>query len=266
MGIVLGAGYYLGQQSMQGHTQAVTQRPSKHLSPHSPTPQQTAVEHNEAGFGLEGMIEKLQQKKAQKEKRQERAKAAVTPHRGKRPKLVIIIDDISQPWQLKALQALSYHITPSIFPPTAQAKRSYKLAYGLRHYMVHLPMQSGNAKMNRMQGMIRVDDTAKRIEKRIKEIRRLFPKARFINNHTGSRFTANYPAMKRLYGYLREEGFIFVDSRTTGSTKVKRIAKEYGDRYIVRDVFIDNTRRFPISTSSLQKRSKLLKNEAMRLP
>jgi len=69
---------------------------------------------------------------------------------------------------------------------------SYKLAIGLKHFMVHLPLESHSKQMNKIYKLIRVTDSKKKMEKRIEEIRKLFPNAKYINNHTGSKFTANY--------------------------------------------------------------------------
>ena len=157
-----------------------------------------------------------------------------------KPYVVILIDDIAFKRQLKAVEAIGLSITPSIFPPHQGAWHSERLAQGLSDYMVHLPMESSSALFNAQAKTLFIHDSEATIQKRAKEIRQLFPTARFINNHTGSRFTANYLAMKRLYGALRQEGFIFVDSRTIGNSKVKAIAKRYGDCYMGRDVFLDN--------------------------
>ena len=257
-GFLLGFGYYLGQKSASTQHPSQTETLSQIFQGVKPT-QAYDIQYDEAGFGLEGMIEKLQQKKASKEKQKAPESTKTILQKGKRPKLVIIIDDISQPWQLKAIRALHYHITPSIFPPSGQAEHSQRLAATLKHYMIHLPMQSGNAGMNRMRGTLKVTDSNKVMQARAKEIRRLFPKGKFLNNHTGSVFTSNYKAMKRMYGYLRKEGFVFVDSRTAGSTKVKKIAREYGDRYIVRDVFIDNTQSISYIHKQLAKAVKIAK-------
>ncbi len=159
--------------------------------------------------------------------------------RGRKPKLAIIIDDVSSKKQLQKILALPIKVTPSIFPPYERAKSNQKLAQGLQHYMVHLPMQSGKA-YDKQYGTLRVTDSKKKMEARVKEIRRFFPTARYVNNHTGSIFTANYNAMKTLYGILRQEGFLFVDSRTAASSKVRKIAHESGDAYVARDIFIDN--------------------------
>ena len=106
-------------------------------------------------------------------------------------------------------------------------------------YMIHLPLESGRT-FDKQAHTLMVSDSNEVIEARVKEIRKLFPSAHYVNNHTGSVFTADEKAMEILYRALKEEGFIFVDSRTTGSTKVPLIAKKYAQKYLSRDTFIDN--------------------------
>ncbi len=177
-----------------------------------------------------------------------------------RPKLVIIIDDISHKSQLNAIDALPYHITASIFPPSKLSMHSNNLAKGRKHYMVHLPMQSGSRQFNKMYKTLFVSDSEEKMKKRVKEIRELFPNDIFINNHTGSVFTSDYKAMKRLYGLLRANGFVFVDSRTTGRSSVKKICKEYKDLYIYRDIFLDNKQSISYIQSQLKKAVKIAKH------
>lgn len=105
--------------------------------------------------------------------------------------------------------------------------------------MIHLPMESGK-RYDKHTKTLMTTDGVDVIQARVREIRRLFPKATFVNNHTGSRFTKDYSAMERLYLALMEEGFVFVDSRTTAKSKVPELAKKYGNPYLSRDVFIDN--------------------------
>ena len=173
--------------------------------------------------------------------------------KGEKPKLVIIIDDVSTRSQLKQIQETGLKITPSIFPPSQRSKTSHTLARGLEHYMIHLPMESGSAQFNTQTKTLLTTFSKKQIEARVKEIRKLFPTARYINNHTGSVYTDNYHAMKRLYSALRSEGFVFVDSRTIASTKVPQISAEFCDAYVARDVFIDNEHNIPYIHTQLQK-------------
>jgi polysaccharide deacetylase 2 family uncharacterized protein YibQ len=170
-----------------------------------------------------------------------------------KPKLAIILDDVSNKSQLNKIRATGLKLTPAIFPPSQRSKTSHKLAKGLEHYMIHLPMESGSAQFNKQTKTLITTFSKDDIEARVKEIRALFPTARFVNNHTGSVYTDNYHAMKTLYSTLRSEGFVFVDSRTIGSTKVPQIAEEFGDAYVARDVFIDNEHNVPYIHKQLQK-------------
>lgn len=176
-----------------------------------------------------------------------------------KPKLAIIIDDVSTRHQLNSIQATGIKMTPSIFPPSERSMTSHTLARGLEHYMIHLPMESGSAQFNKQYKTLITTFSKEQIEARAKELRTLFPTARYINNHTGSVFTDNYTAMQTLYTALRKEGFVFVDSRTIASTKVPKITADFGDAYVARDVFIDNTENVPYIHGQLQKAVKMAK-------
>jgi len=173
--------------------------------------------------------------------------------KGEKPKLAIIIDDVSNRRQLNKIQATGLKITPSIFPPSKRSMTSHNLAKELEHYMIHLPMESGSEQFNKQTKTLITTFSKEEIEARVKELRALFPAARYINNHTGSVFTDNYAAMHTLYGALRKEGFVFVDSRTIASTKVPKITEDFGDAYVARDVFIDNEHHVPYIHRQLQK-------------
>lgn len=180
-------------------------------------------------------------------------------YRGERPKLVIIIDDVHTRKQLKTIQHLPFPVTPSIFPPYTLSPHTQKLATQAVHYMIHLPMESGNAKFDRQSKTLKREFSQKQMRDRIKELRRLFPRADYINNHTGSKFTQDEKAMKMLYEVMKEEGFTFIDSRTTGHSKVGKIAHTFGDDYVARDIFLDNVKSIPAIHTQLKKAVKLAK-------
>ncbi|KQI59727.1 hypothetical protein Y863_06815, partial [Campylobacter jejuni CVM 41905] len=71
-------------------------------------------------------------------------------------------------------------------------------------------------------------------------IKKDFKDLRYINNHTGSLFTSNEEAMRKLYEVLKNQNIFFVDSKTIGNSKANKIAKELNVPYIQRDVFLDN--------------------------
>ncbi len=187
------------------------------------------------------------------------AKNSISSDTIHKPKLVIIIDDVSTRHQLNSIQATGLKITPSIFPPSERSMTSHRLAEGLEHYMIHLPMESGSTQFNKQTKTLITTFSKEEIEARVKELRALFSTARYINNHTGSVFTDNYAAMHTLYTALRKEGFVFVDSRTIASTKVPKITESFGDAYVARDVFIDNEHNLHYIHRQLHKAVKMAK-------
>jgi len=170
-----------------------------------------------------------------------------------KPKLAIVIDDVSNVAQMKRIKGTGLKLTPSIFPPSELSMTSHKLAVPLEHYMIHLPMESGNEKFNTQHKTLLVKNSMHTIEQRVQEIRRLFPKGKYLNNHTGSVFTNDYVAMYKLYKALDKQGFVFIDSRTVGTSKVRKIAREFDHRYISRDIFIDNEHNIPYIHQQLKK-------------
>ncbi|SFZ98796.1 FIG00638667: hypothetical protein [hydrothermal vent metagenome] len=179
--------------------------------------------------------------------------------KGKKPKLVIIIDDVHTKAQISAIKNLKMHLTPSIFPPYKNAPNSNLLAQGLKHYMIHLPMESSNKKFNAQYKTLKISFSNKKIENRVKELRLLFPNAKYVNNHTGSVFTSDYASMHYLYKLLKENGFVFIDSKTKNTTKGREIAYSFGDAYVSRDIFIDNQHSIPYIHNQLRKAVKIAK-------
>ena len=127
------------------------------------------------------------------------AKDRISSETISKPRLAIIIDDVSNRSQLNEIKATGLKLTPSIFPPSKLSSTSHKLAEGLQHYMIHLPMESGSTQFNSQSKTLLTTSSEKEIEARVRELRALFPHAKYINNHTGSVFTDNYDAMQRLY-------------------------------------------------------------------
>jgi polysaccharide deacetylase 2 family uncharacterized protein YibQ len=127
----------------------------------------------------------------------------------------------------------------SFLPPSAARPNSAKLASHEKFYMVHLPMEAMN--WNKEEPFtLYAADSQQVISKRIKEIKKLYPKVKYINNHTGSKFTSNEMAVNRLIYALNTQHIHFLDSRTTAETKVPKVMKNYGFKYMARDVFLDH--------------------------
>ena len=165
-------------------------------------------------------------------------KAAVKA--GYKPRLVIIIDDVAYKHQVDAIKVVNLKLTPSFFPATSAHPETPVLARRFSFYMIHLPMQALGGFKGAEIGTLTVNDDYEKIAKKLQSIKRDFPNLKYINNHTGSRFTSDAAAMDRMMRAMRDENLIFVDSKTTSPTKVYGAAKKYSMPYIARDVFLDH--------------------------
>ena len=156
-----------------------------------------------------------------------------------RAKLVLIIDDVATFEHASMVKSIGLKITPSIFPATKTHPDTPNIARTFEFYMIHLPMQAKHFDSPEI-GTLTVNESFESMLEKIKKIRKDFPRAKYTNNHTGSRFTSDYDAMDKAYRALIEQGFIFVDSKTIAQTAVARAAKKYNQPYISRDVFLDD--------------------------
>lgn len=154
-------------------------------------------------------------------------------------KLVIIIDDVSYGRDVKAIQSTGLPLVMSFLPPSSRHPESGKLAQQQNRFMVHLPLEAVDFN-DEEPSTLRTGDSEEQISKRIAGLKQVYPGVRYMNNHTGSKFTADADAMEKLIRVLKSEGIIFVDSRTTAKTKVPEISKKMGMRYLGRDVFLDH--------------------------
>jgi hypothetical protein len=156
-----------------------------------------------------------------------------------KPRLAIIIDDVGTASQVRAIKSLGLDLTLSFLPPSRARPNSARLASKESFYMVHLPMEAQNWSAEEPK-TLRITDSQQKISARIKEIKKLFPKVKYVNNHTGSKFTANEIAMNRLMFALNANNIRFIDSRTTAQTKAPKVMKNFGYKYMARDVFLDH--------------------------
>lgn len=165
-------------------------------------------------------------------------KNASTAKRPK-PKLCIIIDDMATREQVKALKATGLKLTPSFFPPDSTHPKTPILAREFEFFMVHLPLSAQHYASEELQTLY-ISDTYEYILAEIARIKRSFSGLKFINNHTGSLFTSDTQAMRRLFRALQKHELVFVDSVTTSATKGAFVAKEFNQKPIKRDIFLDN--------------------------
>lgn len=159
---------------------------------------------------------------------------------GTTPKLAIIIDDVSFPWQTRMMKEIPYKISPAFFPPTKGHPETVRLSHEFNFAMIHLPLEAKHFTRPE-EDTLKTTDSYETVQKRIKRIKELFPHIKYYNNHTGGYYTAHYDAMDRLIRAMKENELEFVDSRTIGNSKANELTKKYGMSQYSRDVFLDNS-------------------------
>lgn len=175
-----------------------------------------------------------------------------------KPKLAIIIDDVTTLYQVKQIKALGFTTTMSFMPPTKRHENSATIAQKIPFFMIHFPLEARYFK-NEENNTLHINDSYEKIEKRVAQIRQWYPNAIYTNNHTGSKFTSNEEAMDKLFKALKKYNFIFVDSRTTSKSVAKKMAQKYEMPYIARNVFLDNEQNIEYIQNQLKKAIRIAK-------
>jgi len=174
------------------------------------------------------------------------------------PRLAIIIDDVSFLNQVKMMLKIPYTINPSFFPPTPRHPDTVKLSKKFKFKMVHLPLEALGY-IHPEQSTLLAGDSYIIMQKRIKQIKKEFPRVKYYNNHTGSKFTSNLTAMRKLLKIMKNQGLHFIDSRTTADTKAGIVSKELHIRLLSRDIFLDNSIKKSDIIAQLKRAVKIAK-------
>lgn len=158
------------------------------------------------------------------------------------PRIAIIIDDLgNQLYDGKQVVQLPGAVTVSIIPYTPFAKRLALLAHSQqKEIMLHLPMESMDERYLGKGGLSEKMDETQFVQT-LYETLDAIPDIRGVNNHMGSRLTADATKMAWVMaGLLRHGELYFVDSRTTSQSQAETVAREYGLEHARRDVFLDD--------------------------
>jgi len=158
------------------------------------------------------------------------------------PKLAIILDDMGYDRAAAdAAFALQFPVTLSVIPHLPLSAEVAEEAYRRGdQVLLHLPMEAETGeKAEPIE--LRVGMKADQVERDLDGMLETVPHAVGVNNHQGSRATADAKLMAELMPALRRRGLFFVDSRTTTATVAYDAAERAGVRSASRKVFLDDT-------------------------
>lgn len=171
----------------------------------------------------------------------EATRPPVLPDTAQRPVIAICIDDLGaqlagthKAMTLPKEVALAFLPYGETTPALAQAAAS-------RGHLVlaHVPMQALNGKEPGAMGL-KPDMTAEEITRRMGWNLARVPGLVGINNHEGSRFTADSAALEPVMASLKARHLFFFDSRTGPQSAVRQVARAAGVMTASRDVFLDD--------------------------
>lgn len=156
-------------------------------------------------------------------------------------RLAIVIDDVG--YSLSGLQeflALPYPLAFSVLPDLPHSREAGRLiAAAGKELLVHLPMEPSSGS-NPGPGAVLTAQSDEEILELLDQSLERLPQAVGLNNHMGSRATADRRVMGLVLGFLRGRGLFFLDSRTTADTVGPELAGRLGVLLLERDVFLDN--------------------------
>ncbi|BCD85253.1 hypothetical protein PSm6_16600 [Pseudomonas solani] len=153
------------------------------------------------------------------------------------PRLTLVIDDLGQtPERDRRVLALPGPVALSIIPDAPHATQLANTAHAAgKTVMLHLPMDPAGGPFAWHPGMP-VDELQRRLDAAL----RVVPHAQGLNNHMGSRMTAQPQAMAWLMHRLQGDHRFFIDSRTSAATVAAAEAQKIGLASLSRDIFLDD--------------------------
>ncbi|WP_426117917.1 divergent polysaccharide deacetylase family protein [Pseudomonas sp. DSP3-2-2] len=172
--------------------------------------------------------------------------------------LSLIIDDLGQnPVRDQRALALPGPVTLAIMPDTPHATEFARQAHKAgKTVMLHMPMDPATGPF-----AWHPDLPLPELESRLNAALLKVPYAAGLNNHMGSRMTAEPVAMGWLVAELQRRHMFFVDSRTSAKTVAAAQAQQIGLASVSRDVFLDDERTAEAITRQLHIAIKLAQKQ-----
>jgi polysaccharide deacetylase 2 family uncharacterized protein YibQ len=170
------------------------------------------------------------------------------PGTGAKPKppsgrVALVIDDMGNSLEaLDEILALGKPITVSVLPYGEYAVETARIAHdkGLEVFL-HLPLESLNnhESESSTRGLILSGMSPEEIRILEEEDIDRIPFIRGVNNHMGSKVTADESLMRLILEPIKKRGLVFLDSRTIGKSVAYDVARSMGVPTAYRQVFLD---------------------------
>lgn len=145
-------------------------------------------------------------------------------------------DDVSDGF-LKINANLTYAIIPGHNYSTSFGEKAVNAGYEV---IVHMPMENTGKTYGEEKFVLMTDMDSETIKRRINNAFSQIPTAIGMNNHQGSKASADQHVMSNVAKVIKEKGLFFLDSRTTVETIIVTTMEVFGVPTAKRNIFLDN--------------------------
>jgi uncharacterized protein len=171
------------------------------------------------------------------------------------PKLALIVDDCGQWVDIeRGYIALSVPLTLSVLPHVHAGAQIAQEAHDAgKGVMLHLPMETLSG-MYPGPGEVKTSMTDAEIAAQVQDDLAQVPLAQGVNNHEGSKASADPRVMRDVMQVLSQHGgLFFIDSRTNAASVGAQEASAAGVPNASRDVFLDNRENVAYTEGQLRQ-------------
>ncbi len=159
-----------------------------------------------------------------------------------RGRLALVIDDWGYDWEAAPLfLALPRSFTGAVLPHLSfSVIHSQALYLRGKGVILHQPMEPLDENADPGPGAIYVGLDDQEIGELLAANLAAVPHARGMNNHMGSRVTADEETMTKVLQWLKEHGYYFLDSYTTAQSVVAQVGLRQAIFTLKNDKFLDH--------------------------
>jgi len=157
--------------------------------------------------------------------------------------VAIVIDDFGNRMAgTEEMLDLPIRITAAVMPFLPTTKQDAELAHKKGHdVIVHMPMEPNRGKKEWLgPGALTASMSDAEVRERVEAAIAEVPHAIGMNNHMGSKVTADERIMRVVLTVIKEHNMFFLDSRTTFKSVIPKVARELGVAVMFNDVFLDD--------------------------
>lgn len=177
-------------------------------------------------------------------------------------KMAIVLDDFGYNNSvIKKYNAMPIPLTYAVLPYETYSTEVANSGYAAgKEIIVHLPMES-KSNITPESITLRTNMTSEQIAETAKKAIGSIPHAIGINNHQGSKATEDKRVVGIVVEILANRGMFILDSRTSSNSVIPQMARKYGIRYAINELFLDNSNDVDDIRARLRQAAKIAKRD-----